>query len=353
MSLFDDTLQDDQTVFKNHQALDFDYLPKKLPYRENEQEYIATAIKPLLRGRDGKNVFVHGEPGIGKTAASRFVLDELRQRTDRVQTVFVNCWEKNTSYKILMEICEQLDYHFTHNKQTAELLSVVSDLLSDAPAVFVFDEIDKVDDYDFLYGLSEGVEQFSAVLITNNESWLSTVDQRLRSRIMPEQLGFEAYSFEETKGILERRVDYAFFDGVWPEEPFLEVVRHASRLNDIRSGLFLLREAATRAEDEARKQVTTDDVDHAVDKLDEFTIKDSADLENEKRAIYHFIKQRGPGRIGDLHDEFVTSSDHDPSYKTFQRKVKDLASAGFIERTRSTGEGGNTTILEVTGDDIP
>lgn len=345
MNLFDDTLQADQTVFKNHRALDYEYLPKQLPYREHEQEYLATCIKPLFNDRSGKNVFIHGAPGIGKTAATRFVLQELREKTDAVNTVYVNCWQKNTSYKILLDICEQLGYKFTHNKKTAELMDVISDILDDEAAVFAFDEIDKVNDVDFLYSILEDIERRSAFLITNHKAWLSRLDERLKSRLMPEMLGFDQYDFSETKGILKRRADYAFYEEVWPEEPFNAVVRKAAQLKDIRSGLFLLKEAANNAEEDARKQVVVEDVDVAVAKLDEFTIKNSAELTEQKRSIYHVVKEDGPGRIGDLYDAY-TAEDESISYKTFQRKVKDLADAGFITRTRQTGKGGNTTILE-------
>ena len=352
MNLFDDTLQDDETVFKNHRALDYEYLPKTLPYRENEQEYLATCIKPLFQGRDGKHLFIHGEPGIGKTAATRFVLNELRQKTDRVQTVYVNCWQKNTSYKVLLDICEQLDYKFTHNKKTAELMGVLEDLLDDTPAVFIFDEIDKADDLDFLYSILEDIDQKTLFLITNHKAWLSDMDQRLKSRLMPDILAFEQYSFQETKGILQRRADYAFYDGVWPDESLNAVVRRASQLKDIRAGLFLLKEAANHAEENARKQIIEADVDAAIQQLDEFTIKNSAELTDQKRDIYHIVKQHGPGKIGDLYDTFCDEKNADISYKTFQRKVRDLAEAGFLNRTRQTGSGGNTTIIEAASEQL-
>ena len=347
MNLFDESLQDDETVFKNHRALDYEYLPKNLPYREDEQQHLATCIKPLFNGRDAKNVFVHGEPGIGKTAAARFVLQELEQKTDRIETIYVNCWQKNTSYKILLEVCEQLGYKFTHNKKTAELMDVIADILDDKAAVFVFDEADKVNDLDFLYSLLEDIEQQSVILITNHKEWLTQIDQRLKSRLMPDVLSFDKYDFPETKGILQERAEYAFYDGVWTDKPMKDVARKAAELGDIRSGLFLLREAANNAEANARKAVSTDDVSVAITKLDEFTIKNSAELTEQKRDIYHAVKDNGPGKIGELFDDYLQEANTDISYKTFQRKIKDLAESGFVTRTRKTGEGGNTTIVAV------
>jgi len=72
MALFKDMLGADESLFKNELALDYSFLPKLLPHRENQQRYIATSIKPLLMQKNGRNLFVYGAPGIGKTAGELF-----------------------------------------------------------------------------------------------------------------------------------------------------------------------------------------------------------------------------------------------------------------------------------------
>src|SRR3989338_836065 len=105
MALFKDILHSDESLFKNELALDYSFLPKILPHREEQQGYIATIIKPLLEGRNGKNLFIFGAPGIGKTAAMRQVINELEEETDNVAPIYINCWQKNTTFKILTEMC--------------------------------------------------------------------------------------------------------------------------------------------------------------------------------------------------------------------------------------------------------
>tara|TARA_Y100000031_G_C7923591_1_gene249403 strand:+ start:106 stop:396 length:291 start_codon:yes stop_codon:yes gene_type:complete len=75
-------LHSDESLFKNELALDYSFLPKILPHREQQQRYIATIIKPLLEDRNGKNLFIYGAPGIGKTAAMKHVINELEEETD-------------------------------------------------------------------------------------------------------------------------------------------------------------------------------------------------------------------------------------------------------------------------------
>jgi archaeal cell division control protein 6 len=220
MGVFDDVLRSDQTLIKNDAALDYEFLPKLLPYRENEQRYLATCIKPLFQERSGRNLFIHGAPGIGKTAATRHVLRDLEEKTDDIETIYVNCWQKNTTYKVLLEICDLLGYKFTQNKKTTELYKVITSIVNKKSAVFVFDEIDKAEDLDFLYFVLEEVHRKCIFLITNYKSWLVELDERIKSRLIPEITEFKQYNVDETKGILKERIEYAFYPGVFEVDSF-------------------------------------------------------------------------------------------------------------------------------------
>lgn len=345
MGVFDDVLKANQTLIKNDAALDYEFLPKILPYRENEQKYLATCIKPLFQERSGRNLFIHGAPGIGKTAATRHVLRELEEQTDEIEPLYVNCWQKNTTYKVLLEICDLLGYKFTQNKKTTELYKVITTILNKKSAVFVFDEIDKAEDLDFLYFVLEEVHRKCVFLITNYKSWLVELDERIKSRLIPEMNEFKQYNLEETKGILKDRLDYAFYPGVWGDECFNLVAERAARLKDIRSGLFLLKESALQAEDNSRKKIELEDVKSAITKLEDFTIKNSAELEKESQLIYELVKQHSGKKIGDLF-EIYQQRGGGSSYKTFQRKISKLEEGKFIKTKKQTGAGGNTTIVE-------
>jgi cell division control protein 6 len=79
MSLFKDVLGAGESLFKNEESLDPEWVPKLLPHREMQQKAVANALKPLLQDRNGRNVFIFGAPGIGKTAATRVVLRDLEE----------------------------------------------------------------------------------------------------------------------------------------------------------------------------------------------------------------------------------------------------------------------------------
>ncbi|MFA6073105.1 MAG: AAA family ATPase [Candidatus Woesearchaeota archaeon] len=347
MGLFDDVLRSDQTIVKNVDALDYEFLPKILPYRENQQVYLATCIKPLLRGLSGRNLFIYGAPGIGKTAAARAVIRELEEQTDEIEIILINCWKNNTTYKIMLEMCDVLGYKFTQNKKTVELFKVVSSILNKKAAVLIFDEIDQVEDFDFLYFVLEEIHKKSIFLITNYREFLVEIDERIKSRLLPEMLEFKPYTEKETKDILKARVDVAFFPGVWQNDAFEIVAKKAGELKDIRTGIFLLKESALQAEEKSQKKITLAHVLAATSKLDEFTIKNTGLLEEETKMIFDLVKENSGKKIGDLFKIFQKKGGVS-SYKTFQRKIAKLEDGKFIKTQKQMGVGGNTTIVEKT-----
>lgn len=345
MSVFKDMLKSDESLFTNEQALDFEFLPKLLPYRENEQRHFATCIAPLLANRTGRNLFVSGASGIGKTAAMKFVFRDLEQETDDVVPIYINCWQKNTTFKILIDICDQLGYKLTHNKRTEELFDVVKQLINKKSAVFALDEIDKVEDYDFIYSLSEEIFRKSIFLITNHKDWLLELDQRIKSRLNPEMLEFRKYSLAEIRGILKQRTDYSFVSDCWEPAAFDAVVARTFELEDIRSGLYLLRESGLAAEAKSSRKITLDHVREAVAKTEAFSVKPTSELDEDLQFILSIVKKNSGKKIGELF-KLYEKDGGSSVYKTFQRKLRRLADGKFLSiQTIHGGSEGTTSII--------
>lgn len=349
MPLFKDMLGNEESLFKNSVALDFDYQPKLIPYREKEQFKIAGCIKPLFAKRNGKNVFIVGRPGVGKTVACKHVIAELEEQTDEIIPIYINCWKKNTTYKIVLELCSILGYKFVHNKKSDELLDEVKGIINKKSTVFVFDEVDKIEDYNFLYALLEDIYRKTIILITNHKSWMIDLDQRIKSRLTPEVIEFSPYNYNETKGILEQRKELAFVAGVWGEEPFAEVVKRTAELKDIRSGLYIMKEAGNAAEDESLREISLKHVDVAHKKLKEYSIK-SSDLEEDTKFIMDIIKKNTGKKIGELFIIYQKEGGKG-TYKTFQRKIKKLEDDSIVSVKKTAGGAeGNTSIISYLGE---
>ncbi len=348
MALFKDMLHSDESLFKNELALDYSFLPKILPHREKQQRYIATIIKPLLSGKNGKNLFVYGAPGIGKTAAMRFVLNELDEETDEFVPIYINCWQKNTTFKILADICEQLGYRLTHNKRTEELFQVVKNILNKKAAVFAFDEVDKLEEIDFLYAILEEIYKKSVLLVTNYKDWFEDLDDRVKSRLMSEVLEFKPYNLSETKDVLKQRVNYAFIPNVFDDNAFELIVKKTAESQDIRVGLHLMRESGNIAESKSSRKITLQHANEAIKKINEFTIKKSTDLTEEEQKILNLIKKNSEKKIGDLYTIYKDQGG-ELVYKSFQRKIEKLQNNKFITVEKTSGKGGNTSIVQYAG----
>src|SRR3989338_783286 len=325
MGLFHEMLGDNESLFKNEEALDSEFVPKLLPYREQQQKHIARCIAPLLQGRQGENLLVHGPPGIGKTAALRWVLRDLEEETEEVVQVYINCWRYNTSYKIILELCHELGYRFTQNKNTGELFQVLKERCNKLKGVvFCFDEVDKLEDFDFLYLLCEEIYKKSIILVTNYKSWLTDLDERIKSRLTAELLEFKQYNKAETTGILKERISYAFVDNVWNEQALQSVIDQTDLAKDIRAGLYLLKEAGREAEKKASRTILPDHANIAITKLKEFHIKKQEDLYDEEQFILNIVKMNSPNKIGDLF-KLYQEQGGSGTYKTFQRKIGKLS----------------------------
>lgn len=349
MGMFKDMLGSEETLFRDHIPLDFDYIPKLVPYREKEQRLIASCIKPLLAKRNGRNMFLHGMPGVGKTVACKHLLKELEEETESVIPIYINCWQKNTSFKIVLEICDRLGYKFTHNKKTDELFKIIKDILNKRMAVIVLDEVDKLEDTDFIYSVLEDVYRKSLIIITNYKDWITKLDNRIKSRLTAELLEFKPYNKEETKGILKERAKYAFVPGCLDDDAFGKAADRAYNMKDIRAGLYLLKEAGNAAEDRASKKISNEHMEAAVEKLEEFYIKDKTELENETKFILEIIKSNSGKRIGELYNTYKDEGGKSV-YKTFQRKISKLAANKFVTVKKVTGGAeGTTTIVSHAG----
>jgi archaeal cell division control protein 6 len=345
MALFKDVLGDGESLFKNPLGLDYDYQPKMVKYRENEQKQIAAAMRPLFQKRSGRNVFVYGPAGVGKTVAIKNILLELEQETEEIIPFFINCWKSDTTFKVLLEMCNVMNYKFTQNKRTEELFEIVKKEVNKKAAVFVFDEVDKLDTADFIYNVAEEVFNKSIIIITNHKEWIAELDMRIKSRLTADMLEFRPYDLTETRGVLQQRKEYVFSPESWEDEAFEVVVQKTFGMQDMRSGLYLMKESTNIAEERSSKSVSKADVENAVKKLDEFSINKADNLEEELKAVLAIIKNNSGKKIGDIY-KIYKENGGEMIYKSFQRRIRKLEEDRFITAEKITGGNeGKTTII--------
>jgi len=192
----------------------------------------------------------------------------------------------------------------------------------------------------------EEIYRKTILLITNYKSWFEELDDRIKSRLMSESLEFKPYNLKETKGILKQRMEYAFVPGVWEDDSFDFVVSNTAKLEDIRAGLYLIRESAIIAENLSSKKIKLEHCKEAIKKLDDFSIKKSSELAEDERKILDVIKENSGKKIGEMYKIYCEQG-NSCVYKTFQRKIKKLQENKFLSLTKTEGgKEGNTTIIK-------
>ena len=64
-------------LFVNRGALSPDYVPGRLPFRDDQTKAVAQILAPILRGSKPSNLLLYGKTGTGKTAVTNYVLSSL------------------------------------------------------------------------------------------------------------------------------------------------------------------------------------------------------------------------------------------------------------------------------------
>ncbi|MBN2330311.1 MAG: AAA family ATPase [Candidatus Aenigmarchaeota archaeon] len=263
----EDMLKDEESLFTSPGILDIDYLPRLMPFREEQQKYLASIIERLPSL--GTNILIHGPPGIGKTACIRWIFRELREsESSETVPILINCWKDTDLQKMVLSLCGQLGIN-TSYRNPDELFSLVIHMLkSFGSVVLAFDEIDRTSDQTFLYQFVEELPHKCLFLISTKRDWLARLDTRVRSRLIPEMIEFRPYDMEQTRRILEERKKHAFVQNVWERDAFEIVAAKCYGNGDIRTGLALLKASGLAAEHAASRKIKTEHVKEAIKKLD-------------------------------------------------------------------------------------
>lgn len=100
------------SVFRDREVLRHDYLPDRLPHREDQIRRLGETVAPVLKGARCSNVFIYGQTGTGKTAVAKYVLCHLESKAKEfgapVKFVYVNCHMAGSDYRVLANISQNV-----------------------------------------------------------------------------------------------------------------------------------------------------------------------------------------------------------------------------------------------------
>jgi cell division control protein 6 len=266
-------------IFKDREVLRHDYLPDKLPHRDEQIRQIGETMAPVLKGARGSNVFVYGKTGTGKTAVTKYVLSHLEAKAKEfnapIKFFYVNCRLVGSEYRIFASLCQSIGISvpFT-GLSVGEVFDRFKAGLDDSKIIFiiVLDEIDaliKTRGDNLLYELTRINEalcksKVSIAGISNDLRLKEFLDPRVFSSLSEEEIVFSSYDADELKNILLERAKLAFHDGALSDGALsICAALAAAEHGDARRALDLLRVAGEVAERKGANIVIEENVREA------------------------------------------------------------------------------------------
>lgn len=251
-------------IFKDREVLRHDYLPDRLPHREEQIRQLGETVAPILKGERGSNIFIYGKTGTGKTAVTKYVLSHLEVKAKEFNApakfCYVNCRIMGSEYRVLANLCQTLGVSvpFT-GLSVGEVFDRFRMGLDDSKIIFiiVLDEIDaliKPRGDNLLYELTRINEtlcksKVSLVGISNDLRLKEFLDPRVLSSLSEEEVVFRPYDANELRNILFERVKAAFYDDALSDGALcLCAALAAAEHGDARRALDLIRVAGEVAE---------------------------------------------------------------------------------------------------------
>lgn len=340
------------TLIKDRKTLTIDYVPEKLPFRNNESTSIAQTLSVAFRQGRPSNLLIFGKPGTGKTAVIKNVVERLVNKAKllniHITVPVVNGKTANTSYKILYEIAEAMGINQEEKKfqvyftglsigeATDRILDYIK--LKKLKVILVIDEIDSLVDKngdDILYNFTRANERISSdqfislIGISNSLTFKDKLDPRVRSSLSEEELVFNPYTIDQLKQILVDRCKLAFYDDSISLGTINLCAAMAGReTGDARKAIDLLRVAAEIAEQNRMSTVQESHIRIAQEKIDRDTnyeiLKNSTT--HTKIVILSLINPSSDSNTGQIYDTYTHLCNQLQQEPLTQRRITQIIS---------------------------
>jgi len=266
-------------LFKDREVLRHDYLPEKLPHREDQIRLLGATVAPVLKDARCSNIFIYGNTGTGKTAVTKYVLSHLEAKAKEygtpVKFSYVNCRMTGSEYRVFANLSQSvgMSVPFT-GLSVGEVFDRFRTGLDASRTIFivVLDEVDaliKNRGDSLLYELTRingtlNKSKVSIIGISNDLRLKEFLDPRVFSSLSEEELVFRPYDASELRNILLERSKLSFNEGSLSEAALnICAALAAAEHGDARRALDLLRVAGEVAERQGAKTITEEHVREA------------------------------------------------------------------------------------------
>jgi archaeal cell division control protein 6 len=264
----------DSKIFANREVLSPHYIPKKLISRAKEINGIERALAPSLKGERGRNLFIYGKTGTGKTSCTKYVLDEVKGIPNtKAKISYINCKIYNSRYRVLNKVVsDHLPTYAKRGYGTVDLYEKLTNWIEEDNKILVaiLDEVDVVKDLDdLIYTLTRINSDIKAggvtiIGISNRVSFKESLDPRSLSTLYETELVFPPYYATELYEILRDRTMAGFKSNVISDEVLHYIAATSAREGgDARLSLKMLSKAGEVADEKDVDKITMKEAEEA------------------------------------------------------------------------------------------
>ncbi|MGC8542500.1 MAG: ORC1-type DNA replication protein [Vulcanisaeta sp.] len=377
-------------IFKNEAALTPEYIPSKLPYREEQLRELEAYFKSFIEspGSMYPKVILIGRPGSGKTVTSRKFGNYVVKSSNKVQYVHVSCFLNRTLNSVLKDIGVQLNIAIPkRGYSTEELLKILLDMIreKDKYAIVALDDVFHLVNNSGPHALGTLIRlgeeyisrgdryRFGLILISQDLTFKDQLDRSSQSSLGNAVIKFEPYTKDQIFEILLTRAQEALVDGAYDEE-ILEMIADVAGIDersmdehrgDARYAIDILWRAAKFAEMRNAERILPEHVREAIKNTLRGIRSDELRMLplHEKIFLLAIVRSltKNPNSpyipFGTAESEYQMLCEQygeEPRKHTqLWEYLRDLNLKGFVEtRSSSKGMRGRTTLISIPSEPL-
>ena len=355
-----DMLLWEETLFKNRDLFELDYVPEHFDHRESQMNSLKFSVRPAFQGARPVNALCLGPPGTGKTTAIFKLFEEIEAHSSKVIPVYINCQMDYTRYAVFYQLYKKIFEHAPPSsgisfkrifekvaRHSADEGKVLVVALDDFNYLFHEKEVDHV-----LYSILRAHEtcpgaRMGVIAVLSEPALNYVFDPRVASVFQAEEITFPLYTRAEIGDILNRRAQLGFYPGVVSDQILDMVANFTDNSGDLRVGIDLLRRSALSAERRASKVISAEDVEGSYEKsrLVHLTYALKS-LKEDELKVLRLAAEHGTARAGELYKQF--QQDTGIGYTRFHEILNKLDAVRLVNTDFSgTGARGRSRVIKI------
>lgn len=341
----DSIFADDVELIKHAEGLEEDYTPEQILCRDDVLQQYTSVFKPIYKGRPPQNAFLYGDTGVGKTAATKYLRENLERDIERkneqlsadeqisLNVVWINCENfttgdhKTSSYQVAVGIVNRLRDKGNRITGTGYAPQDVYDIMYEeldsltGTVLVILDEVDKIGNDDTLLyelprsrdiGYVENV-RVGVIGISNDYTFRKNLSPKVKDSLCETEIKFPAYNAQELLEILHARTELALYDKAYNYETIslCAALAYQEASGSARRAIRLLRRSAEIAEENGSEQIEEAHIRQGDKDLEYGNIVESiVDQDDEKlyilKALAH-LEEAGltPARTRTIHTAYA------------------------------------------------